>query len=101
MAYTPPGPHLIDPLPTYAELDELVDVDPIKLRDVAAQLVKRIEKLENPEAAERSRIAEAICNSEAFMWLMVGSNHVDLQLSSLRHAWDKYSKLGGGWGKSR
>ena len=42
MPYVPPGPHLIDPLPTYEELDLLVDVDPIRLRDVAWELVKRI-----------------------------------------------------------
>lgn len=49
MAYTPPGTHLIDPLPTYDELDELVDVDPIRLRDVAAELVKEVKRLNDQE----------------------------------------------------
>lgn len=47
MAYVPPGPHLIDPLPTYFELDQLVDEDPLKLRDISIQLVKRIKELED------------------------------------------------------
>lgn len=48
MPYVPPGPHLINPMPTYEYLDELVDTDPIKLRDVAIELAKEVEKLRNP-----------------------------------------------------
>ena len=43
-------------------------------------------------------ISRAICNSESFMWLMVGSNHQDLQLAALRPAWVAFRVAGGGWG---
>lgn len=44
------------------------------------------------------RIARSICDSEAFMWLMVGSNHTESQLASLREAWHAYIESGGGYG---
>lgn len=34
-------------IPTYAELDELVDTDPIKLRDVAWDLARRLQALQD------------------------------------------------------
>jgi len=43
-------------------------------------------------------IPRAICNSESFMWLMVGSNHLESQLNALRPAWVEYRNVGGGWG---
>jgi len=49
--------------------------------------------------AELNKIARAICDSEAFMWLMVGSNHTESQLASLREVWSAhYIKAGGGYG---
>lgn len=47
---------------------------------------------------KREEIAKAICDSEAFMWLMVGSNHTESQLASLREAWKAYTEEGGGYG---
>jgi hypothetical protein len=43
-------------------------------------------------------IARDICDSEAFMWLMVGSNHTESQLAVLRGAWAEYVAAGGGYG---
>ena len=43
-------------------------------------------------------IPRAICNSESFMWLMVGSNHSEIQLDALRPAWAAFRVAGGGWG---
>lgn len=48
---------------------------------------------------KQAEIALAICNSESFMWLMVGSNHQELQLKNLRPAWSAFLEAGGGWGK--
>ncbi len=48
---------------------------------------------------DQAEIALAICNSESFMWLMVGSNHQELQLKNLRRAWSAFLGAGGGWGK--
>jgi hypothetical protein len=48
---------------------------------------------------KRNEIARAICDSESFMWLMVGSNHQELQLKNLRSAWRQYTEVGGGYGK--
>jgi hypothetical protein len=45
-------------------------------------------------------IARAICDSEAFMWLMVGANHPDAHLMALRGAWKAYSEAGGGYPSS-
>ena len=50
---------------------------------------------------ERVELALAILNSEAFMWLMVGSNHQESQLATLRPAYQRYVELGGGWGKAK
>lgn len=47
---------------------------------------------------EIDKIARAICDSEPFMWLMVGSNHVESQIAALREAWNAYLKAGGGYG---
>lgn len=44
------------------------------------------------------RAARAICDSEAFMWLMTGSNHEEIQLDALREAYESYRKSGGGYG---
>jgi hypothetical protein len=49
----------------------------------------------------KEELAQAICDSEAFMWLMAGSNHVESQLARLREAYSAYVKLGGGYGKRR
>jgi len=43
-------------------------------------------------------IPRAICNSEPFLWLMVGSNHVEAQLNVLRLSWPALLAAGGGWG---
>lgn len=48
---------------------------------------------------EQARIALAICNSEPFMWLMVGSNHTEMQLDAIRPAWKAFREAGGGWGR--
>jgi len=45
-------------------------------------------------------IPRAICNSEPFMWLMVGSNHIENQLNALRPAWTTLLDAGGGWGQT-
>jgi len=45
-------------------------------------------------------IPRAICNSEPFMWLMVGSNHTENQLNALRPAWTTLLDAGGGWGQT-
>jgi hypothetical protein len=45
-------------------------------------------------------IARAICDSEAFMWLMVGANHPDAHLMALRGAWTAYHEAGGGYPSS-
>lgn len=50
----------------------------------------------NKERADK--IAREICDSDAFMWLMVGSNHTESHLASLRDAWSAYTKTGGGYG---
>ena len=48
---------------------------------------------------KRNDVARAICDSEAFMWLMVGSNHTESQLSLLRGIWkEHYLPAGGGYG---
>ena len=45
-------------------------------------------------------VARAICDSEAFMWLMVGANHPDSHLELLRKIWrEHYLPAGGGYGK--
>jgi hypothetical protein len=50
-------------------------------------------------AEERANIALAICNSEQFMWLMVGANHTESHLRALRPAFKRFTELGGGYGK--
>lgn len=38
-------------------------------------------------------------HSEAMMWLMAGSNHVEGQVAMLRQYWDAYREAGGkNWG---
>ncbi len=48
-------------------------------------------------------IARGICDSEAFMWLMVGGdpNWRDAHLTALREAWSVYRAAGGGYGGER
>lgn len=46
---------------------------------------------------DKAKIALDILESEPFAWLMVGSNHTDMQLAALRPAWEKYVELGGGY----
>ncbi len=48
---------------------------------------------------ERLTAALDMVDSEAFMWLMAGSNHQDSQIEMLRATYKKYRQLGGGWGK--
>jgi hypothetical protein len=55
----------------------------------------RVDEREKPLNA----IPRAICNSESFMWLMVGSNHPEVQLKTLRAAWVVLRDEGGGWGR--
>lgn len=46
------------------------------------------------------RWALAIVQSEAFMWLMAGSDHVETQLDLVRGIYKKYRAAGGhGWGR--
>jgi hypothetical protein len=47
----------------------------------------------------KEEIAQAICDSEPFMWLMAGSNHTEMQLDALRGAYEKYRDAGGGYNK--
>ena len=48
---------------------------------------------------DKAMIAQAICDSESFMWLMAGSNYVELHLENLREAYNSYVKAGGGYGR--
>ncbi len=48
--------------------------------------------------SNREEIALAIVNSEAFMWLMVGSNHEKMNLDILRPAYRAFCDNGGGFG---
>lgn len=41
------------------------------------------------------QIAMMAMQSEAMMWLMAGSGHVDLQLKALRRYWRAYLDAGG------
>lgn len=44
--------------------------------------------------------AVAIVSSESFMWLMVGSNHVESNLAQLREGYAEYRSAGGKtWGQ--
>ncbi len=43
----------------------------------------------------QERAALAVLQSEAFMWLMAGSNHVDIQIAALRPLWERYRAAGG------
>jgi hypothetical protein len=50
--------------------------------------------------SERARftptdVALDVMESEAMLWLMVGSNHVEANLQSLRFAWEAYIDAGG------
>lgn len=51
--------------------------------------------------SELDTIARVICDSEPFMWLMVGANHPESHLEALRKAYAKYVAEGGGYGKRR
>lgn len=44
---------------------------------------------------EQHKIAQYIVESEPFMWLMAGSNHVDTQIDALREAYKKWKEAGG------
>jgi hypothetical protein len=44
---------------------------------------------------ERNRIANSVMESEQFMWLMAGSNHVESQLEDLRPAYMAWKDAGG------
>lgn len=50
--------------------------------------------------ATPAEIAVSIVSSEAFLWLMVGSNHADMQIAIIREKmWPEYLKAGGKtWG---
>jgi hypothetical protein len=52
-----------------------------------------------PAKADAAKIARDICDSEAFMWLMAGSNYQETQIEALRGAWNAYLAAGGGWGQ--
>ena len=48
----------------------------------------------------RDQIARKICDSEAFMWLVVGSNHPEMWLKLLReHYAPLYHEVDGGYGQ--
>lgn len=49
--------------------------------------------------SSKEEISLAICDSEPFMWLMVGSDHTELQLDALRGAYEQYRDAGGGYNK--
>ena len=44
---------------------------------------------------EKYKIAMAIVESENFLWLMAGSNHVEAQLAGLRPAYEAWKAAGG------
>lgn len=63
----------------------------------AAQVLERIHK-ENEalkEHLKRARIADMIVQSEQFMWLMAGSNHVQSNLDDLKPAYKLWKESGG------
>jgi hypothetical protein len=48
----------------------------------------------------RDQIARKICDSEAFMWLIVGADHAEMWLKLLReHYAPLYYEAGGGYGQ--
>jgi hypothetical protein len=55
---------------------------------------------DGPEVMSAEQWAVAIVSSEAFMWLMVGANHPESHLETLRDAYDQYRDSGGKtWGR--
>lgn len=56
---------------------------------------------EDDRKPERDRMARRIVDSEPFMWLMLGSNHTEIQMKRLREAYAAYSELDGGYGRWR
>jgi hypothetical protein len=44
---------------------------------------------------KRNQIANEVMESEQFMWLMAGSNHVESNIAALRPAYDAWKKAGG------
>lgn len=56
---------------------------------------------EDDRKPERDKIARAIADSEALMWLMVGANHPDAHLNTLRGAYAAYTDVDGGYGRWR
>ena len=50
--------------------------------------------------ATKEEIADEILGSEAFLWLMCGSNYIESHLANLRPAWDAWLLAGGkSWGR--
>jgi hypothetical protein len=68
--------------------------------ELIARIRPKKETTQETELTTKAVIAEKICGSEPFMWLMNGSNHVDSQISELRPLYLKYLAEGGGWGKA-
>lgn len=54
----------------------------------------------NVDSATADALALAIVKSEAFMWLMAGSAHADIQLAIVREMYRRYRDAGGKtWGQ--
>jgi hypothetical protein len=49
---------------------------------------------------QATEIGRDILDSEDFMWLMVGANHPEAHISSLRDAYMAYCSAGGGFYKA-
>jgi hypothetical protein len=57
---------------------------------------------QDQHASTPEQIAMAICESEAMLWLMHGSGHVDLHLHHIRQMWEQGIAAGGQpWGTRR
>lgn len=47
------------------------------------------------ESLSMEELAQVILSSEAFMWLMAGSNHPDAQIKAIKPIYDRYIDAGG------
>ena len=56
-------------------------------------------EVEDDRKTERDRIARIIVDSEAFMWLMAGTERERSHLQTLRKAWTAYCEVDGGYGR--
>lgn len=75
-------------------------VDVIRTLSRAFYAIGQLER-ERDESKTRLAIADEILGSEGFLWLIVGANHPDTHIDSLRPAFDAWKKAGGKpYGKS-